>query len=36
MKIKKKTLKNWAVKIIAILIVVAMIIAVFVSIIGSI
>lgn len=36
MKIKKKTLKNWAVKIIAILIVVAMITAFFVSIIGSI
>lgn len=36
MKITKKTLKNWAVKIIAILIVVAMITAVFVSIIGNI
>ena len=36
MKITKKKLKKWAVKIIAILIVVAMITAVFVSIIGSI
>jgi hypothetical protein len=36
MKINKKTLKSWTVKIIAILIVIAMITAVFVSIIGHI